>query len=227
MKRPEKQKIIVPSGVVVWVDVDGVLLDFRSFFHKVLKEKAGIQLADDYMSPSWTWDEVLKNGQFTEIFNALPNNWTENLKVYKGASDFTHLLKKMGCHVNIITDVKGPSTIYRIKNLEKNKIFFDAIFFTHGHAKSEFITPMMDKYVDPEGNPAKHIFIDDRAKNVDDFLSNIPGAELGVTIDYPYNSVELAEMPKKYSLRVFSFSSKTPQEMFTVVFDRVMEIRKN
>lgn len=174
---------------IVWLDVDDVLLDFKNRHNKFLRKKYKVNIPDDYVPQTWDYLEVLKHPlTFIETLRALGTNWSRNQKALPQAKEFTQKLKKAGVRVILITHIEGEQGPDRIANLVKNGITFDEIYFTMGRKKSDFMKALILKYPG-----CRHVFVDDKASNVIDFLKTIKESTLGVSLDLPFNQEWLKE----------------------------------
>ena len=215
----------VKSGVVVWVDVDEVLVEFRSMLNDHLNKSFNLNLDRDYVAHDWHYSDVLpKEASFPTIMSGLPKNWPEHQPLYAGAAEFTQTLKEMGCEVVLITHIDLELAPYRLKNLFYHGIYFDEIYFTLGKSKTDFAVPLSLRFTDEENRPAKNIIIDDKAQNVIEFLDMVPNMSLAVTMDYNYNKESLAKC-RNYG-KMLDAKSKTQQEMYKKVLAEVKRLQK-
>lgn len=207
-----KHKITVPSGLVVWVDADEVLVRFQKLFHEHLRKHYKIKIPKNFVSKEWDYSGVLpKSISIDDAMMTLPKNWTEIQECHEGAKDFTLELRKLGCRVVIITHVNESLAPGRIQNLLGHGIFFDEIYFTMSHKKIDFAKQLVDRYVDQDGKPVKSLFIDDRAKNIVEFVQELPGFIHGITLNTPYNNLEMKQYGSYLNM---DFSSKNQKDMF-------------
>jgi hypothetical protein len=209
-----QNKIVVPSGVVCWLDVDDVLVDFHRLFNALIKKK-GYDVPLNYIPSKYSYAELMPEEQFSEYFVQLGQNWPAKCKVFKGAAEFTRKLSEHGVRVILITSVFGHQGPERIKNLCKNHIYFDEIYLTKGRQKSEFASWLSTRYVDSKGCPVKNILVDDFAKNAVEFIKMVPNAVAGITMNIGYSQPYIKKA--KNNKKLFS-ESVTQTELYDTTF---------
>jgi hypothetical protein len=185
-----RNEIVVPSGIVVWIDVDEVLLNFCRKFNQELI-RLGYEVPVDYVPIDYDYCEIVGPGAFPGIFEGMDPKWVGELDGFPGAAEFTRRLKELGCRVVLITSIHGFQMPDRIHNLRQHKIYYDELYPSRGRKKSEFARVLLPRYVDPRGKPCRHIIIDDTMKNTLEFVDNVPRAVKGITLNVPYNRLEL------------------------------------
>lgn len=177
------------TDLILWIDVDDVLLEFRPMFNQFLRETYGFKIDNDYMAKTWTYDEIIPEGDdFMNYFNSLPVNWTENQVPFPFVKKYLNEIKKMGHHIIFITAVPEHVVHYRLKNLISHNLYFDEIYFT-SQSKSVYAKEVLKRFRD--NDKLKNILIDDRAKNGVDFHKNIPNMEKIVSLKADFNSHEM------------------------------------
>lgn len=228
-KQGKGKKIVVPSGIVVWVDADEVLVKFQKLFHEHLRNHYKLKIPKNFVSKEWNYSSALpKSITIDDAMATLPQNWTEIQEAHEGAKEFTEALNKLGCRVVIITHVNEDLAPGRVQNLLGHGIYFDEIYFTLRHKKIDFAKKLVRRYVDQDGKPVRSVFIDDRAKNVVEFVQELPNFIHGITLDTPYNDVEKADYGSYLNM---DFSSKNQADMFKKTLDvikrRIRAEKKN
>lgn len=172
--------------IIVWLDVDDVLLDFRSMYNRHLKENYGIKIPEDYQALTWDYTEVLpKKIKFPETMKTLGKFWTANQQALPGAAKFTQDLEKLGVHIILITHIEGEQAPDRMKVLTDQKISFHEAYFTMGRTKGDFAKQVVRRYPN-----AINMFLDDKASNVWEFANVVPRVHTGITLDVPFNDGE-------------------------------------
>lgn len=213
----------INSNFIVWVDVDEVLLRFRDMFNIYLANVHKIDVTPDFVSSDWAYSDVIpKEMTFNEIFGGLPSNWTQEQKVYKGAYRFLKKLKSLDAYVVLITHVPQEQSHFRIENLVNHKLYYDEIYFT-GSSKTVFSEQILKRFHPNKGKKIFNFFIDDRAKNVVEFLKNMPNVVYAVTLDLPYNQSDIKEglqFKKK-----FDFSATTQNEMYERLLEAIFQFK--
>lgn len=214
-----KNKITVESGIVVWVDADEVLVKFQKLFHEHLRKHYKLKIPKNFVSKEWDYSSALpKSITIDDAMRTLPSNWTEIQDMHDGAREFMLELNKLGCRVVIITHVNEALAPGRVQNLINHGIYFDEIYFTLQHKKIDFAKKLHRRYVDTDGKPVRNFFIDDRAKNVVEFLQEMPNFVQGITLDTPYNDIENKQYGHYLNM---DFSSKTQQDMYKVMLSSI------
>jgi hypothetical protein len=219
--------ITVKSGIVVWVDVDEVLVSFRKMFHKYIRDKYKIAILDDFIPNDWIYSEVFKTKEkFNEAFEALPKDWPKDLEIYSGALSFINELKSLNCRVVLITHLPTQFSPERIENLVRHNIDFDEIYFTYGRDKTEYSMALEKRYQNEKGNPVTNLFIDDKALNVEEFLDRMPNVNFAVTLNQRFNNIDIKRMKSKYNNSKLNCESLNQQEMFDKILKRVQLLTK-
>jgi hypothetical protein len=204
-------KKTLPSNIIVWLDVDSVLVDFYAYFHDHLRNAYSIDLPKDFIPDDWQYSGVLRGVTFAEAFASLPKSWPRDVKAYSGAAEFTNWLHKMGCYVVLVTHIPEAQKNFRIENLIGNGIFFDEIYFPFGEPKSTVANLVFDRYKSPTEEKLTGLVVDDYFKNVIDMLS-VEHIHAGFSLDYSFNKSfqSTLDQTEKYA----HTSSKTPQELY-------------
>jgi FMN phosphatase YigB (HAD superfamily) len=214
-----KHKIIVPSGMVAWVDCDEVIVKFQKLFHEHLRKHYKLKIPANFVSKEWDYSSVLpKSITIDDAMRTLPENWTEIQELHEGAKEFMLALKNMGCRVVIITHVNEELAPGRVQNLINHGIYFDEIYFTLKHKKIDFAKKLIKRYQDEDGKPVRNFFVDDRAKNVIEFIQELPNFVQGITLDTPYNDLEKKQYGHYMNI---DFTSKDQKEMFAMTLKSI------
>jgi hypothetical protein len=212
-------QIVVPNGIVVWLDVDDVLVQFHSFFNKFLQKK-GYIIPVDYKPEKYSYAELMPEEEFLRYFDELGAKWPAKLKAYKGAAEFTRQLSEIGCRVVLITSIDGQQGPERLKNLCKHKIYFDEMYLTRGRQKSEFASWLSMRYVNSRGNPVKNILVDDYAKNAVEFVKMVPNS-MAATIDIGYSKDWIR---RSLHLKKIVATPKNPAELYEATFKLITKL---
>jgi hypothetical protein len=210
------KRIVVQSGFVVWVDADGVLVNFIEMFNKYISACHGMDIPVDYDPARWDYTELFGNSvNFRECFNSLPDDWALNLNLLDGAVEFTHALHNLGCRVILLTSLPLHMSVHRIKNMVGHGIYFDEIYFTSGQKKTEIAIPAASRLVCPDGSDVRNVVIDDMAENVRDFMESMPNLALGVTLGIGRNKETLDKIAADFpSPSVCDAAASDPAQMF-------------
>jgi hypothetical protein len=214
-----KNKIVIPNGIVVWLDVDDVLVDFHKIFNSYARRR-GHDIPVHYMPERYSYAEVMSEKEFITCFNGLGDDWPARVHALDGAAEFTRQLSEMGCRVILITSVNGYQGPERIQNLCKNKIYFDEIYLTRGRRKGEFASWLSTRYVDSRGRRVKSILVDDYAKNAVEFVRNVPNSS-ATTLGVGYSK----EWVRKYKhLKRIDGASKNQKELYDATFKMIAKL---
>lgn len=210
------------KNIVVWVDADEVLVDFKSMFHAHLNEKYKFNLAPNYHAADWNYGCLFKDVKdFGVAFDSLPSNWPLNLKAIPGAKQFITTLKELGCKVVVITHLPAEKAPDRLENFAKNELNFDEIYFTWGRDKCDYAKALLPRY-----GQAHHLFIDDRASNVTGFLDKMPGMlSYAVTLNVPYNK-ETFEKYSNIPQHLLDTASTSQSEMYAKIIAKVKRLKE-
>lgn len=180
----------------VYLDVDGVLLDFVAYAVPFFNKKTGVKVPKGYMPKSKNLKELVVKGKptFSSLVEILPENWPFYLKSYPKASEFTNSLHKNGIRVVLITTIPQSCQVYRIQNLLMNNIYYDEIYFAEKNdQKVEFI-----KLINQRHLTRNWVFVDDVALTVSMVQSATKQkAKNLISLDIPYNKDIKAVFPNK------------------------------
>lgn len=211
----------LPGDTIAWVDVDSILLDFYTYFHKHLSEKYSIHIPPGYIPESWTYEGLLGEHKFTDVFDSMPTDWTLHLKAYEGAKEFTQKLHKNGRYVILVTHVPEAQKVNRMKCLIDQEIYFDEIYFPFGSPKSTVIQALSPRFESSNGK-IKNIFVDDYMKNIID-VAALPNIDQCFSLNYPLNSKLIPS--DKNLLRKIDWESQNPKELYSTVFKYLSKVK--
>jgi hypothetical protein len=206
----KNNEIVVNNGVVIWLDVDDLLVSFNRMFNAHLRSR-GVSLCLDFMPQKYSWADIMSADEFNEHFLALGPHWPRDLEVFSGAAEFTRRLKELGCRVILLTSIDSTMLPERLKNLQDHKIYFDEAYPTKGRQKSEFANELHSRYVNARGAPVLNIICDDYGKNVLEFVENVPRTVKGFALDIGYSK---AWIKKAEGNRRVNGRARTPQELY-------------
>lgn len=192
----------------IWLDVDGVLLDYCSPFNKF----AGLE------EQGHTYDTIT-DYDYTRLFDSAAECFAK-MREFAVSPEFADLpaiasvldieaLKNMGYRVQIITqlDSAPAGKIARIRNLTRAfGNVFDAIHFTQrGECKLEYIRknqPVPAKIIVIEDNPSLLRKID--KLTAEQLKANGQTFIMGIGVIHPYNEEALKSM--EYIIPVADFA---------------------
>jgi hypothetical protein len=178
---------------VLWLDVDGVLLDYTSAFLK-------------YAESHLTY-ETLLDYDLTKLF-ATPDDCWKKMREFTMSVEFANLpaiaqyghihgLKNAGYELRIITQLTAPSVARknRIANLTYifGSPFSEVVFTEHGSCKLEYLAGRKD------GEPdAEYILVEDNPRLLDkaDEHGHLFPVEV-LAISHPYNKDVIEQLELK------------------------------
>ncbi|MDE2425735.1 MAG: hypothetical protein KGO96_07495 [Elusimicrobia bacterium] len=182
---------------IVYLDVDGILLDFNSYIISLYEEKYNYKFPKGYLPGSWGMTDCIPGKEIAHWKDMVPEDWPSLLKSLPGARDFIEKLRDIeGVHIILVTALNQKKQIYRIKNLRELDIYYDEIFFTgYKQSKANLIEELNDRFID-RYSVEKIIFVDDKLYNCVDVLNKFefyPKCKLFkvYSIDMPYNDKEI------------------------------------
>jgi FMN phosphatase YigB (HAD superfamily) len=192
------------------LDCDGVLLDYNLHFGTIYQHAFNKELqivnpkayhAVDYWGASLSSQEKEKfYASFDEI------GWS-TMPAFEGAIEATHMLKKEGYDIIIVTSMNEKAKNKRIKNLEKLNFAFDDLYATGRTHKN--INPKQEilNKLNPEW------FVDDLITNfkgldktiqcalIDSNLQGSPNADFKKTIGFHTEHPDLTHFVKNIILQ--------------------------
>jgi len=178
---------------VVWLDVDDVLVDFCGLYNAHISSLGYGPLEKDYVPRHWNYSEIVGGESHGRaVFAALPPDWPLKLEAKRGAVAFTWRLHRAGARVILITSLEQRHASARIENLVAHGFYFDEIYFT-GHGDGQEKHHYIDAHFQRYGS-ARHIFIDDYAKNVVAVAGALGALVESWTFDRPYNDQYAGQM---------------------------------
>lgn len=214
----------LPGNTIVWLDVDSVLLDFNSYFHRHLAYNYDIQIPPNHIPDTWSYDGLLGGREFAEVFNSLPTDWPVHLLAFKGAADFTAALRNLGAYVILVTHVPEKQKNSRIECLIDQGIYFDEIYFSYETSKADIARTLLPRFQPKSSKDIHSIFVDDYMKNILE-MSALPEIQKCFSLDYPYNTTYLAKA--KAQRTKISYQSRSPRELYAEVLEHLRNQRRD
>lgn len=162
----------------LFLDVDGVLLDFERSFVGFLNRHRTPALPPGYQAESWNFEEVLRPDEIERYWHAyLESEDAEALEPLLAPGEFNALAKRFPVH--LLTNFPRPHAQKRRSNLDKLGLAYHSLSFCGLHAfqgdqpqsKSAAISGLLR-----ETGPA--LFVDDHPDNCLDVARNCPGVEV-------------------------------------------------
>jgi hypothetical protein len=148
----------------VFLDVDDVIHSFHEYVNGILTSLIGKRIEPGFKPSDYLYSEV--HTHFGKVFESLPINWPQLVKLEPGGRDFVDSLIRRGGKIILLTSLPSVSAPARLKALARDGIRYEEIYFTHGAKKSDFINALQNKVVGPQ------FFVDDYSKNCLDVVEN-------------------------------------------------------
>jgi hypothetical protein len=219
-----KNEIIVPNGIVIWLDVDGTIMDFYREFAKHAR-KYGYKIPVNYIPEEYSYGELMPEKKFRKLFMEMGDGWPARLIAFPGAAEFTRRLKEIGCRVIILTKLPGHQGPERFKALLQHHIYFDEAYLTYGRTKSQFAKPLTKRYKNSQGQPTMHILIDDNGDCVTEFVENMPNSR-AITMTLKYNRPWHKQMKKSKRVHYRAKDTTELYEMSLKYIGKLLTSRK-
>ena len=201
-----------PNKKQIFLDVDGVLLDFHTNFSLYLKEKHSIELSSAV--ENYHTNSVLKKGEKDAKQLKLEKFFQQkNVMEDFFVSDYFSTLNAL-IDIHSYNQIAQKYPTYLLTNLsEKRKLAREKNLKLHGFSYQKIFFAGFDKYGDPN-YPLKSkiilqkmeknseiIFLDDLTMNCNEVLDAIPKARVFL-LTKPYNQEE--ELSPRFILIQFS-----------------------
>jgi FMN phosphatase YigB (HAD superfamily) len=162
----------------LFIDIDGVLLDFERAFVRWLNERFGLGLPADYQAESWDFDEVLPPGVLQEGWQAfLDSPLAGELPPLVAPERFNRLAAAHSVH--LVTNFPEPHMAKRQANLEAFGFVYDTLHYCGLHGYRE-LRPQTKAQVIQALRDARGegLFVDDHPDNCVDVHHNCPDVEV-------------------------------------------------
>jgi len=162
----------------LFLDVDGVLLNFESAFARWLNGYFGLGLPHDYETESWFFDDLLEREQLVEAWHAfLEAQDSARLHPLVPPKRFNALAGTYPVH--LLTNFPEPHMDKRVRNLERVGMAYESLHYCglhsfNGHAPQTKAT-LVDALRRPD-EPA--VFVDDHPDNCLDVANHCDGVEV-------------------------------------------------
>ena len=206
--------------VIVFLDVDDVLVNFLSLFNKQISQMSKVKVKSSYVPKNLGWTELLSSLAFERIMDSLQDSWPSETKCFKGAAAFTKRLRKLGARVIIITSILPKSAPYRLEQLLDEGVEFDEAYFTRGSEKGAFARQLVRRFR-KKGSP-RAILVDDMMRNCIEFTENVPNS-IAFTLSYPYNDSAISGMTQRGQTLPISYA-KSPAALYKQVANFVKKM---
>ena len=164
----------------LFLDIDGVLLNFERAFVAWLNTDQGLRLPENYEAEHWDFLEVLEKKTLDESWlRFLESEEVAHMPPLVDPAGFNALAGRHEVH--LLTNFPAPHMHKRLRNLERHGFRYDSLNYCGLHSYKEH-RPRSKATVIAElhhrGNPA--LFVDDHPDNCLDVHHNCPEVEVWV-----------------------------------------------
>lgn len=162
----------------LFLDIDGVLLNFEHAFVRWLNDAYGMGLPGDYETRSWFFDDLMSREQLWERWDAfLESDYCARMLPLVEPERFNALA---GLHeVHLLTNFPSAFMAKREENLAEVGLVYQSLHHGGLHSHGEVPPPTKAELVNrlrKDGGPA--LFVDDHPDNCLDVLKNCSGVEV-------------------------------------------------
>jgi len=164
----------------LFVDIDGVLLNFERAFVGFLNRAYGMGLPERYETPNWFFEDLLTREQMYERWQAFLDSEDSGKMEPLVAPERFNVLAT-GCSVYLLTNFPLPYMEKRERNLAALGIAYQSIHFCGLHPYKDTVPPSKADIVGRLSRPGTAaLFIDDHPENCMDVLDNCGHVEVWV-----------------------------------------------
>ena len=162
----------------LFLDIDGVLLNFEHAFVRWLNKTEGMDLPEDYQATSWDFDDLLDRETMKRAWHGfLASDLAADLPPLVPPETINALSRRLPLH--LVTNFPLPHMEKRFANLERHGIEYHSLDYCglhtfNGHTprtKAEVISSLRE-----DGERA--LFVDDHPDNCLDVHTNCPDVEV-------------------------------------------------
>lgn len=162
----------------LFVDVDGVLLNFEAAFTRYLNRAYGLNLPEHYESDSFDWAAVLKPNNIEEAWaHFLESPEAGQLPTLVEVARFNTLARKHAVH--LLTNFPEKEMWRRVENLERAGIVYESLHHCGFHkfpGTDPFTKAQMLERLREPGEAG--LFVDDHPENCLDVRQNCANVEV-------------------------------------------------
>lgn len=162
----------------LFIDIDGVLLNFERAFVDWLNAEYRLGLPDDYEAESWDFEEVLDRQQLMDGWHRfLESRVAGEMAPLVAPERFNALAA--GHSVHLVTNFPQPHMAKRLANLASLGFAYDTLHYCGLHAYKE-LTPLTKAQVVRSLRNARGegLFVDDHPDNCVDVHTHCPDVEV-------------------------------------------------
>jgi 5' nucleotidase, deoxy (Pyrimidine), cytosolic type C protein (NT5C) len=158
----------------LFLDVDGVILDFESAIVDFVREEYINDLPLDYALQTWEIADEFKELDIEKVWHHfVSSDWFTKLNLLVDASSFNRIARRFS--VNLITNI--PETLFeaRTTNLKLHGLEYDQLYMAGHFNFGDEAYPAKSEIIKKIHQPGKKIiFLDDHPKNCMDIKTNLP-----------------------------------------------------
>lgn len=170
----------------IFLDVDGVILDFEKSFINMIREEYKPELPLDFVPKTWELTDALGDIDIEKAWDKfVTSERMENLDPLVTAEQFNQLSSQ--APVYLVTNIPQNLFNKRAKNLEKAGFNYTELFMA-GHINfGDNTYPSKSEVIQKIRNPDKDlVFMDDHPRNCDDVKSRFPDSQVFL-MNRPHN----------------------------------------
>ena len=162
----------------LFLDVDGVLLNFEQAFVRWLNDVYGMGLPPDYETPNWNFTDVLQPEQLKERWHSfLASPEVARMPPLIEPTQFNQLTEQHEVH--LLTNFPVTFMEKRRENLESVGLQFDSLHYGGLHGFNGHHPPSKADLVrELRSDSLPALFMDDHPDNCMDVAENCPGVEV-------------------------------------------------
>ncbi|MDH5561804.1 MAG: hypothetical protein OEY59_13225 [Deltaproteobacteria bacterium] len=158
----------------IFLDIDGVILDFESSFIAHIRNNHIPELPKDYLPKSWEMDEEFSQIRIKEVWDEFVSiDSFSELKLLVDQTSFNQLSSQYALH--LITNIPKSLFSKRVKNLKSHALNFTSLeiggHFNFGDEDYPVKSVVINKIRD---HRKKIVFLDDHPTNCYDVKSRFP-----------------------------------------------------
>lgn len=185
----------------LYLDVDGVILDFESSFIDFIRDEYINDLPLNYTLRSWEMAEEFRDLDIVEVWERfVENDRFTNLALLVDPESFNDLSRRHP--VFFVTNIANAQYRARQVNLERHKLNYSGLYLAGHFNFGDETYPSKSEIIRKIHRPGERIvFLDDHPKNCEDIRDSIPKSDVFL-MDRPHNR----EVPDQSWTRVSDFT---------------------
>ena len=164
----------------LFLDIDGVLLNFEHSFVHWLNVHLGLSLPEDYQAQTWDFEEVLPKDVLEKAWlEYLESEFPARMQPLISPEMLNDLLREHTVH--LLTNFPEPHMKKRLDNLAELGIGYQSLHYCGLHAyKAHTPRTKSDIIADLHNREQGALFVDDHPDNCLDVHANCPEVEVWV-----------------------------------------------